>query len=165
MVRLFHCLTLGLVIHCSLLLTGCNTVSYQSDGLRGGYSDVVLANGEYRVTYQGNGDISSTQALDFALLRASVIAMNNRAEFAIANEIQLTIETVKIDLNLPYIYKPTARLNLSLKNDEYLASVLVSCDLNAYYVTIKNQSLDFAFEPRECISRLKTKYKLPDKYI
>ena len=59
--------------YCSLLLTGCNTISYQPDGLRGGYSDKVLANGEYRVTYQGNGDISSTQALDFALLRASVI--------------------------------------------------------------------------------------------
>ncbi|WP_421420263.1 CC0125/CC1285 family lipoprotein (plasmid) [Pseudoalteromonas lipolytica] len=165
MVRLFHCLTLGLVSHCSLLLAGCNTVSYQPDGLRGGYSDVVLANSEYRVTYQGNGDISSTQALDFALLRASVIAMNNQAELAIANEILLTIETVKIDLNLPYIYKPTARLTLSLKNDEYLASVLVSCDLIAYYVTIKKQSRGFAFEPRECISRLKTKYKLPDKYI
>ena len=165
MIRLFHCLTLGLVIHSSLLLTGCNTVSYQPDGLRGGYSDKVLANGEYRVTYQGNGDISSTQALDFAMLRASVIAMNNQAEFAIANEILLTIETVKIDLNLPYIYKPTARLTLSLKNDEDLAAVLVSCDFIAHYVTIKNQSRDFAFKPSECISRLKTKYKLPDKYI
>jgi len=160
--RLYKILSLGFMWYCSLLLTGCNTISYQPDGLRGGYSDKVLANGEYRVTYQGNGDISSTQALDFALLRASVIAMNNRAEFAIANEIQLTIETVKVDLNLPYIYKPTARLTLSLKNDKDIASALVSCDLITYYVTIKKQSSDFAFEPRECISRLKTKYKLPD---
>lgn len=157
--KLFKILSLGFMLYCSLLLAGCNTVSYQPDGLRGGYSDKVLANGEYRVTYQGNGDINANQALDFALLRASVIAMNNQSEFAIASEILLTIETVKIDLNLPYIYKPTARLTLSLKNDEDL----VSCDLIAYYVTIKNQSRDFAFEPRECIARLKAKYQLEDK--
>ncbi len=153
------------MLYYSLLLAGCNTVSYQPDGLRGGYSDKVLANGEYRITYQGNGDISATQALDFALLRASVIAVNNQSEFAIASELLLTTETVKIDLNLPYIYKPTARLTLSLKNDEDLTSALVSCELIAYYVTIKKQSRDFAFEPRECIARLKAKYQLPDEYI
>ncbi|WP_421420681.1 hypothetical protein ACN9JF_19880 (plasmid) [Pseudoalteromonas lipolytica] len=145
------------------LLAGCNAVSYQPDGLCGGYSDKVLANGEYRVTYQGNGDISATQALDFALLRASVIAVNNQSEFAIAGELLLTIETVKIDLNLPYIYKPTARLTLTLKNDEDLTSALVSCELIAYYVTIKKQSRGFAFEPRECIARLKAKYELNDQ--
>lgn len=42
------------MLYYRLLLVGCNTVSYQPDGLRGGYSDAVLAKGEYRITYRGN---------------------------------------------------------------------------------------------------------------
>ena len=42
-----------------LLVVGCGSISYQPQGIRGGYSEDKLDENSYRVTYYGNGDVSA----------------------------------------------------------------------------------------------------------
>lgn len=57
-------------------LCGCAT-SYKSNGFQGGFSDVQLAPDVFRVTFNGNGYTSGERAQDFAMLRASELALQN----------------------------------------------------------------------------------------
>ncbi len=68
------------------LITGCQT-TYKSNGLMGGYSETWYTPETVRVTFRGNGYTSSERAQDFALLRASEIALQHGfAFFAIIDE-------------------------------------------------------------------------------
>ena len=52
------------------MLASCAT-SYQKTGLSGGYEDVELGGGRYKVTFVGNGYTSDSKAIDFAKRRVS----------------------------------------------------------------------------------------------
>jgi hypothetical protein len=53
-----------------LLLSSCST-PYQSDGFRGGFSELDLAPDMVRIQFSGNAYTSAQRVQDFALLRAS----------------------------------------------------------------------------------------------
>ncbi len=60
-----------------ILLTGCAT-KYQSLGLTGGFEDLELSPGYYRVNFWGNGVTSGERVRDLALLRAAELASKNK---------------------------------------------------------------------------------------
>src|SRR5204862_5042008 len=65
---------------------GCAT-PYQSGGFGGGFSDTQLALDIFRVNFRGNGYTSPERAQDFALLRASELALQHGfAHFAIIDQ-------------------------------------------------------------------------------
>tara|TARA_B110000027_G_C16055121_1_gene271830 strand:- start:627 stop:920 length:294 start_codon:yes stop_codon:yes gene_type:complete len=59
-----------IVIFAGILLSGCAT-TYQSTGLTGGYEDIDLGGGRYKVTFVGNGYTSDDRAIEFAKKRSS----------------------------------------------------------------------------------------------
>lgn len=61
-----------ILINIGLILSGCAT-AYQPKGFigNGGFEDIELEPGYYRVTFKGNEKTSKERANDFALLRAS----------------------------------------------------------------------------------------------
>lgn len=59
-----------------LCLSGCAT-GYHPSSFTGGYSDVRLDDGLYKVSYRGNGATSGSTAADFAMLRAAELALEN----------------------------------------------------------------------------------------
>src|SRR5580704_14863845 len=72
------------------LFAGCQT-PYKSNGLMGGYSETWYAPEAVRVTFRGNGYTSSERAQDFALLRASELALQHGfAFFAVVDESNTT---------------------------------------------------------------------------
>ena len=74
---------LGLVA--LLAISGCT--SYQEQGLTGGFTDTQLDDNVWEVTFNGNGYTSADRVRDFALLRASEIALTNGyAYFAVADD-------------------------------------------------------------------------------
>lgn len=78
------------------LLTGCASwdTPYQAAGLRGGYSDTRLSEGQYRVNFMGNGFSFDGDAADFALLRAAELCRTNG--YSHIEVLSQTIETVPL---------------------------------------------------------------------
>lgn len=67
-------------------ISGCAT-SYQPSGFTGGYKETILAPDIARITVNGNGYTSRDRVQDFALLRASEIALQSGYPyFAVLNE-------------------------------------------------------------------------------
>ncbi len=62
-----------------LLLSACAT-PYKPYHHHYGYSEVHLSNDVYEVSFLGNGNTSYQRALDFAMLRASEIALSHHAK-------------------------------------------------------------------------------------
>ena len=61
-----------------LLLAACSCVTpYQPKGLTGGYSEEQVSENSFRVFFLGNPQTSPAQASDFALLRASELALEH----------------------------------------------------------------------------------------
>jgi hypothetical protein len=58
------------------VILGCAT-PYQSSGLTGGYKETKLAPDIARITVEGNGYTSRDRVQDFALLRASEMALQS----------------------------------------------------------------------------------------
>jgi hypothetical protein len=59
-----------------MMLLGCAT-PYSSTGFLGGCSDVQLAPGVFRITFQGNGYTAPERTQDFALLRAADLTLKH----------------------------------------------------------------------------------------
>ena len=75
--------TLGLIA--LLAISGCT--SYQESGWTGGFTDTQLDENVWEVSFSGNGYTSAQRVRDFALLRASEIALTNGyAYFAVADD-------------------------------------------------------------------------------
>src|ERR1041385_738680 len=80
--------TTNLILSLSIVLaaTGCAT-SYQANGFSSGYSETRFAPDIFRVVFKGNGYTSAERAQDFALLRASELALQGGFTcFAIIDE-------------------------------------------------------------------------------
>ena len=74
------------VVPLLLLTVGCAT-AYQPTGLGGGYSDTQLAPDIFRVVFRGNQYTAPERVQDFALLRASELALQDGfACFALIDE-------------------------------------------------------------------------------
>jgi hypothetical protein len=68
------------------VILGCAT-PYQSSGLTGGYKETKLAPDIARITVEGNGYTSRDRVQDFALLRASEMALQSGYPyFTVLNE-------------------------------------------------------------------------------
>lgn len=59
-----------------LVLTSCVT-SYHSAGLTGGYSEIITSTDSFLVTFKGNGFTSNEKVIQYALKRASELAIHN----------------------------------------------------------------------------------------
>lgn len=59
----------------ALFFGGCAT-AYQKTGFSGGYSDSLLQDDIYQVSFRGNGYTSRERANDFALLRSAEVTIN-----------------------------------------------------------------------------------------
>jgi hypothetical protein len=71
-----------------LLLLGCSWATpYQPKGLSGGYSEDQLSENTFRVSFLGNAAVSSVQASDFALLRASELALEHGYTYLVITDI------------------------------------------------------------------------------
>lgn len=77
------------------ILAGCATATpYQRWGSSGGYYDVKLQEGVYKVNFGGNGWTSSERASNFALLHAAEVALQNGYNlFAVVNEKDISEHT------------------------------------------------------------------------
>ena len=67
-----------LMFLCVLFISSCATTYKKASSLTGtGYSDSVLQQGMYEITFNGNSDTQVTTAQDYALLRAAEICLEN----------------------------------------------------------------------------------------
>lgn len=73
-------------------ISGCAT-SYKSAGFTGGYSDTKLQDDVYEISFKGNGYTGSDKTKDFALLRASEVALNNGYKYFLIFEGNNTTKT------------------------------------------------------------------------
>lgn len=79
-------LTPILVLVTAIFLSGCAT-PYKAVGLMDGYREIQLATDVYRITFGGNGYTSPERTQDFAMLRASELALQQGfTHFAIIDE-------------------------------------------------------------------------------
>ena len=63
---------------CAILISSCSTTYKRASVPESvGYYDSILQENMYEVTFNGNSDISSTTAQDYALLRAAEICIEN----------------------------------------------------------------------------------------
>jgi hypothetical protein len=69
-----------LILGVFLTVAGCAT-GYYPAGWDGGYADLQVASGVFRVSFQGNYYTSGDQVRDMALLRAADIAIQNGAPY------------------------------------------------------------------------------------
>lgn len=151
-----HLFKLG-VLTSVFLMAGCASVSYQPQGIRGGYSEDKLDESSYRVTYYGNGDVSAEKAVDFALLRASVLLSKQQSQAVIS---QLSVDVNKVGIGSGLCsHKPTARLNVSsdLGNEP---QEQVDCELLSFAAFIPVPDKSFVIDADTCIETIATKYKL-----
>ena len=65
-----------LILALLLFFASCATI-YQPTGFTGGYSETLLKENLYRVTFRGNGFTSLERAFDFTLLRCAELALLN----------------------------------------------------------------------------------------
>jgi hypothetical protein len=85
-----------------LLLCSCAT-PYQPANRHYGYSERQVGNQEYEVTFQANGNTSYARALDFAMLRASEIALNHHAKsFSVLDVVNLSSARSYVSTSYPY---------------------------------------------------------------
>ncbi|MFT6194068.1 MAG: hypothetical protein ACJASU_000967 [Cognaticolwellia sp.] len=81
------------------LCSGCTAVSYQSSGIRGGYSERSLSEHSFRVRYSGNGSVTLEKSIDFVMLRSAIIAKNNGAKIFTSSNFKTEVN--KVDLGTP----------------------------------------------------------------
>lgn len=75
-----------------IFMSGCAT-GYKSVRFTGGYSDTKLQDDVYEVSFKGNGYTGRDKAKDFALLRASEVALNNGYKYFVILEGENTTKT------------------------------------------------------------------------
>ncbi len=65
-----------IIIVVMINVSGCST-PYKESGFMGGYTDSKIGEGQYLVTFTGNGYTSMGQAKQYALRRASEVCSND----------------------------------------------------------------------------------------
>ncbi len=90
-----------LILFAGILLSGCAT-TYQSTGLTGGYEDVDLGGGRYKVTFVGNGYTSDNKAIEFARKRSGELCNGS-------------FDTLEKNLESSFMGKPTVTLIIQCK--------------------------------------------------
>ncbi|KGJ90746.1 CC0125/CC1285 family lipoprotein [Colwellia psychrerythraea] len=149
------------------LCTGCSAVSYQSAGLRGGYSERLLSEHSYRVRYSGNGSVTLEQAIDFVMLRGAILAKNNGAKVFTSSDFKTKVS--KVDLGTPgvYAYKPMVYVTVSLAS-EYDPKRMASCARFSLIFQLSEaakKTVEHAHTTDSCIEEIRKKYKLTDQQI
>lgn len=67
-----------ILLVCALFLSSCATITpYQSEQYGGGYADLPLAEGRYKVSVRGNGYTDRQRVYNIAQVRAAEITLNN----------------------------------------------------------------------------------------
>lgn len=69
----------------TLILSGCAT-PYQRVGITGGYSETKLGENIFLVSFRGNGYTSRDRAIDFSLLRAAELTLENGFRYFVVIE-------------------------------------------------------------------------------
>ncbi len=157
-------------ISLALCCSSC-AVSYQPDGLTGGYRDSLEAPGQYAVSYHGNGSIRLEQAVDFAILRAALIAkQQQQAHF------QLTVTQVKV-VQSPSgtmgvtIQTPTVRLLMKIPpaigGAAQPVAPKVPClsALTELYLLTATRAPVVQLGTTDCIQRIQSQYQLSDAQL
>ena len=68
---LFHLCTIALLSACSL------QTPYQSERFKGGFVDMPLSGGRYRISVRGNGVTDRQRVTNIAMVRAAELALQN----------------------------------------------------------------------------------------
>mgnify|MGYP001184254702 FL=1 len=84
------------------ILSGCAT-AYQKTGLSGGFEDVELGGGRYKVTFVGNGYTSDSKAVNYAKRRASELCKG-------------TYDILEQDIEQSFMGKPTVTIIVQCKS-------------------------------------------------
>lgn len=161
----------SLVVCLLVVLTGCQAVSYQPVGFRGGYSERLLEDGRYRVSYSGNGSVTLEKAIDFAMLRSAVLAKQNGADYFETTE--HTAKVSRVDLGMPGVYadKPSVVVKIKPLNTAKEATGRVNLKQCAMFNVIfrmlqySDKSPQYTHSAANCIEEIKTKYQLKDTQI
>lgn len=96
-----HLSKIAIVLFAGILLAGCAT-PYQSTGLAGGFEDVDLGGGRYKVTFVGNGYTSDNKAIDYARQRSSELCKGS-------------YDALEQNLESSFMGKPTVTLIIQCK--------------------------------------------------
>ncbi|WP_125562697.1 CC0125/CC1285 family lipoprotein [Pseudoalteromonas rubra] len=151
----------------TLAAAGCSTVSYQSMGIRGGYSEKQINEHTYRVHYSGNGSVSLEQVIDFALLRSAVIAQQKGARTFISSNYLANVSSTYSGTPGVYVSKPSVYLDISL-NDEQKTDTTAACDnySNLFRLMAKQETpRPVAHDTQTCIEQVQYKYQLTDQQV
>jgi hypothetical protein len=87
-----------ILIAASLLIFGCGATAYKPYGLTGGYSDKKLFNDEFVISFDGNIRTDANRAIDFAMLRAAEITLDNGYKYFVIKQ-----RSFKLLPNEPYV--------------------------------------------------------------
>lgn len=151
----------------TLTAVGCSTVSYQSMGIRGGYSEKQINEHTYRVHYSGNGSVSLEQAIDFALLRSAVIAQQHGADTFTSSNYSANVSSTYAGTPGVYVSKPSVYLDISLSNEQATDNA-VACDKLANLfrlMAMQEAPRPFTHDAQRCIEQVQQKYQLTEQQI
>lgn len=127
-----------------LVLQGCalHKLSYQPSGFSGGYSDEPLENGQHYVSFSGNGDVDLETVVDFAILRAAILAEQKQAPAFSLSEMDFNYDVLQVQGHGSF-YKPYAKM----------------------VVTFKQTSAVDAFDTARTIKKIQAKYQLTEQQL
>jgi len=69
-----------------LFFSGCAGTGYHAVGFTGGYTDVKIQDGIFRVSFRGNSFISKDKVQNLALLRSAEVALENGYSYFVVLE-------------------------------------------------------------------------------
>ena len=102
---------LALVVF-TFLIAGCAT-GYQATSFSGGYKDLKIQDGLYKISFEGNGYTSMEKAADFALLRAAELALEQGYPFFVIAEHNNAVKnesfTTPVTANTQGTYRGSSR--------------------------------------------------------
>ncbi|MDK1310440.1 CC0125/CC1285 family lipoprotein [Pseudoalteromonas ardens] len=155
----FVCLTLS--------AAGCSAVSYQSMGIRGGYSEKQLTEHIYRVHYSGNGSVSLEQAIDFALLRSAVIAQQQGSDTFISSNYSADVSSTYAGTPGVYVSKPSVYLDVSLHDEQTPANTADCGDFANLFQLMAMQEAPrpVSHDTQTCIDQVQHKYQLTEQQV
>ncbi|MCF2907361.1 hypothetical protein L1285_03405 [Pseudoalteromonas sp. DL2-H2.2] len=151
----------------TLAAVGCSAVSYQSMGIRGGYSEKKLNDNSYRVHYSGNGSVSLEQAIDFALLRSAVIAQQHGADTFTSSNHAANVSRSYAGTPGVYVSKPSVYLDIALPATQSDSETLACGQFSGLFtlMTLQNEVRAFNHNTQACIDEIQTKHQLTEQQI
>ncbi|KAF7789027.1 hypothetical protein PRUB_a2161 [Pseudoalteromonas rubra] len=151
----------------TLAAAGCSAVSYQSMGIRGGYSEKQLNEHTYRVHYSGNGSVSLEQAIDFALLRSAVIAQQHGSDTFISSNYSANVSSTYAGTPGVYVSKPSVYLDIALNNEQAPNNTAACGDFANLFQLMAMQETPrpFSHDTQACIEQVQHKYQLTEQQV